>query len=115
MLRFHVSQQNSEIQEKAGVKQMAKKIAGAVAGRRKGSTRSLAIAKSGIKTGHDFSALMSNLMSDLIEERISPVTANAVCNAGGKLLKMVEMEFKYGTRKAQGRGNETLLLSENQD
>lgn len=50
----------------------------------------------GVKTGHDFANLMSSVMSDLIEGRIAPQVANAVCNAGGKLLKVVEMQNKYG-------------------
>lgn len=39
-------------------------------------------------------------MSDLIEGKMSPAVANAVCNAGGKLLKIVEMQHKYGTPPA---------------
>lgn len=35
-------------------------------------------------------------MSDLIDGRLSASVGNATCNAGGKLLKMVEMELKYG-------------------
>jgi hypothetical protein len=40
---------------------------------------------------------MSALMSDLIEGTVSPNIGNAACNAGGKLLKVCEMEYKYGT------------------
>lgn len=58
--------------------------------------RSLAIAKGGITTGHHFANLMSALMADLIEGRITPGVGNATCNAGGKLLKVVEMQAKYG-------------------
>ena len=39
---------------------------------------------------------MSALMSDLIEGRVTPQIGNATCNAGGKLLKIVEMQYKYG-------------------
>lgn len=39
---------------------------------------------------------MSALMSDLIDGRIPPGIGNATCNAGGKLLKVVEMQIKYG-------------------
>lgn len=39
---------------------------------------------------------MSGLMTDLLEENLSPQVANAVVNAGGKLLKVVEMQYKYG-------------------
>lgn len=40
--------------------------------------------------------MMSALMSDLIEETITPQKANAVVNAAGKLLKVTEMQLKYG-------------------
>lgn len=52
---------------------------------------------------------MSALMSDVIESRVSPGTANAACNAGGKLLKVVEMQLKYGTR--EGGGKKDLVLA----
>lgn len=58
--------------------------------------RSIAISQRGIKTGTDFANLMSALMSDLIEGRVTPQVGNAVCNAGGRLLKAVEMQQKYG-------------------
>jgi hypothetical protein len=75
-----------------------------------GSPRSLDIAKRGIKTDSDFANMMSALMSDLIEGKVTPSVGNATCNAGGKLLKVVELKYKYGT---QGKGQEekTLLLA----
>lgn len=42
--------------------------------------------------------MMSALMSDLIEGKVTPQVGNATVNAGGKLLKVVEMQMKYGTR-----------------
>jgi phage tail sheath protein FI len=71
--------------------------------------RSLAIATRGVKTGGDFANLMSALMSDLIEGRVTPQMGNATCNAGGKLLKVVEMQYKYGTQ-AGDTGKKTLTL-----
>lgn len=68
--------------------------------------RSLALADRGIKTGADFANMMSALMSDIISERITPVVANATVNAGGKLLKVVEMQYKYG-----GKGEESRTLT----
>lgn len=59
--------------------------------------RSVAIAAAGIRTGQDFAALMTALMSDIIEDRISPNVANAAINAGGKLLKVVELQYKYNS------------------
>jgi hypothetical protein len=70
------------------------------------SPRSLPIAKKGITTDRDFSALMSAIMSDLIEGTVTPSVGNATVNAGGKLLKVVEMRLKYGTQ----HGDEEKLL-----
>ncbi len=72
--------------------------------------RSLAISSRGIKTGHDFANLMSALMSDLLDGRVSPGIGNATCNAGGKLLKVVEMQYKYGVQ-GPGTGMKTLMLT----
>jgi len=72
--------------------------------------RSLHIAAKGVKTGHDFANLMSALMSDLIEGRVTPSIGNATCNAGGKLLKVVEMQYRYGTQ-GPGLGAKTLVLA----
>jgi hypothetical protein len=75
-----------------------------------GEPRSFAVAQKGIKTSQDFSRLMSALMSDLIEGRVTPGVGNATCNAGGKLLKSVELQYKYGT---DGPGqSKSLLLTE---
>ena len=75
--------------------------------------RSLAIAANGIRTSGDFANMMSALMSDLIEGRVTPQTGNATCNAGGKLLKVVEMSYKYGTEGKPGR--RSLLLTFDSD
>jgi len=61
--------------------------------------RSLALAKQGIETGVDFARVMSALMSDVIEGAVTPDIANATCNAGGKLLKVVEMQYKFAPPK----------------
>jgi hypothetical protein len=54
--------------------------------------------------------MMSAMMSDLIEGKISPGVGNAACNAGGKLLKAVELTIKYG-QKGPGTGEKTLQLA----
>jgi hypothetical protein len=74
---------------------------------------SLTISEKGIATGHDFAGFMSALMSDLIGGRVSPMVGNAACNAGGKLLKVVEMQMKYGTASASQNGGKVLLLTGN--
>lgn len=59
--------------------------------------RSVQIAQAGIRTSGHFCSLMSSLMTDLLTGEVTPQVGNAVVNAGGKLLKTVELEQKYGT------------------
>jgi len=49
-------------------------------------------------------------MSDIISGRVTPSIGNATCNAGGKLLKVVEMQYKYGT-DGPGTGQKVLTLA----
>ncbi len=83
---------------------------GTKTGRKAPDSLSLPIANRGIKTGAEFAQLMSSLMTDILSGRVAPELGNAVCNAGGKLLKVVEMQYKYGTQSSQGE--RTLLLSQ---
>lgn len=69
--------------------------------------KSFAIASSGVHTASDFANLMSALMSDLIEGKLTPAVGNATCNAAGKLLKIVEMNQRYG--KGDGSDRDLLL------
>ena len=62
-----------------------------------GQPKSLSIAEKGVSTSKDFRNLMSAIMSDVIAGRITPHMTNAACNAGGKMLKMVDLEMRYGT------------------
>ena len=71
--------------------------------------RSAAISAAGVKTGEQFAGLMSALMSDVIEGRLTPSVSNAAVNAGGKLLKVVEMQYKYGSTQEDKRPS--LLLA----
>lgn len=54
---------------------------------------------------------MSALMSDLIEGSLPPEVGNAVCNAGGKLLKVVEMRFRYAQQIKQAEHPDLTLAS----
>lgn len=54
------------------------------------------IAIAGVRTSTDFAALFSALMADLMDGRIPIEKATAMCNAGGKLLKVVELQHKFG-------------------
>ena len=62
----------------------------------------LGIAEHGITTAKQYAQLMSAIMTDLIAGSITPQTSNAVCNAGGKLLKVVELQLKYGKASPEG-------------
>lgn len=62
-------------------------------------------------TGEDFASLMAALMSDVIEGRISPSVSNAAVNAGGKLLKVVEMEYRFGPRGSVNDRPQTMTLA----
>jgi len=75
--------------------------------------RCVDLAGAGIKTSTDFANVMSAMMTDLIESRITPQVGNAVCNAGGKLLKIVEMTYKYGVEGKSG--NRQLSLAQNHE
>jgi hypothetical protein len=69
----------------------------------KKQAKCLIIAHRGITTGHDFANFMSALMSDLISGAVAPMIGNAACNAGGKLLKIVELQMKHGTPNTAGQ------------
>jgi hypothetical protein len=74
--------------------------------------RSLAIAGEGIKTANQFAQFMSAMMCDLIDGRVTAGVGNAAVNAGGKLLKVVEMQMKYGTASGDGRRRELPLTTD---
>lgn len=54
---------------------------------------------------------MSALMTDLIEGNLGPQVGNAAVNAGGKLLKMVDMQYKYGRQQSNGAPADLKLTS----
>lgn len=60
--------------------------------------RSITIAEGGVYEGHRFAEYMSALMTDVVRGAVTPDVCNASCNAGGKLLKMVELQLKYGPK-----------------
>lgn len=55
---------------------------------------------------------MSALMSDLIAGRVNAQVGNAACNAGGKMLKMVDLEYKYGTNPERKPGVLTIAFED---
>lgn len=71
----------------------------------------LQIANRGIRTGEDFANMMSAMMSDIIAGRLPPSVANATCNAGGKLLKVVEMQYRYAPPPTGAPQRPSLILA----
>jgi hypothetical protein len=70
-------------------------------GQQRAVPKSLAFAEAGIHTAQQFAGLMSALMTDLLNGSVTPGIGNATCNAGGKLLKMVELNQKYGQAQVE--------------
>ena len=61
--------------------------------------RSQVIADGNLRSGADFAHLISALISDVVGGRLAPPVLSATCNGVGKLLKMVELQHKYGGGK----------------
>lgn len=68
------------------------------------------LADAGIATGADFSRVMAALLADVVGGRIEPNRANAACNVAGKLIRMVEMQHKYG-KQVPGSTDRLLALT----
>ena len=69
-----------------------------------------AIADGGINTAADFLKMMTALMADTVTGRVQPQRANATCNVAGKIIRMVEMQQKYG-RQVEGSTERLLALT----
>lgn len=70
----------------------------------------VALANNGINTAADFLRMMTALMADTVTGRVQPQTANATCNVAGKIIRMVEMQHKYG-RQIEGSNERLLALT----
>jgi len=55
---------------------------------------------------------MGALMSDIIEGAVSAEVGNATCKAGSNLLKVVEMQYKYGTVDNQPERKNLVLTTD---
>lgn len=74
-------------------------------------SKSVQIASGGIRTARDAGNFLSALIGDVMTEAVPARLANTSVNAMGKLLKVVEMQHKYGKPED---GNKSLVLSEDQ-
>jgi hypothetical protein len=73
-------------------------------------SRSLKIARGGLTTGFDTINLLTATITDVLEEGITTNQANVVVNAVGKVLKVVELQFKYGKPRPDGARERDLVL-----
>ena len=73
--------------------------------------RSLILFEKGIQTCGQLASAMSVLMADLISERIGTSVGNAVCNAGSKMLKAVEMQQRFGITQSESGRKELRLIA----
>ena len=69
----------------------------------------LAISERGIRTAQDFAQFMSAVMGDVIAGRLSNGKASATTRSGMALLKVIEMQYRYGSETDQP-GKRTLRL-----
>jgi hypothetical protein len=67
------------------------------------------MAAKGVETAQDFANMMSALMSDVIEGKIAPPVASATCRAASNLLRVVELQYKYGKAPDGGQPQNLML------
>ncbi len=95
-----MGKRNEAMETRNGGAQQGAEAAGKLGKTRRATARSVAIADAGIKTSDDFTRCFSLLIGDIASGRIDVKEANAMCNAGGRVLKSVEMKHKYGRSKS---------------
>lgn len=67
-------------------------------------------AKGAIKTSSDMLGYMSDLMCDLADKREDPRTAAAMCNAAGKMLTTVQLQYKFAQNAGKRQRTTNFLL-----
>ena len=58
------------------------------------------LATEGIQDSRKCANVLGAIALDVLKSQISPQVANTACNAIGKLLKVKELEIKYGTSES---------------
>lgn len=52
----------------------------------------------GARTANDFAGFMETVMLNVASGDMSPAVGEAIANVGGRMLKAVELNFRYGNR-----------------
>lgn len=66
-------------------------------------SKSIPIAEKGITTSRDCAQVLAAITRDVLVGAVTPQVGNTSCNAIGKLMKLKELEIKYGEGHGQGR------------
>jgi hypothetical protein len=66
-------------------------------------SESLETVNDGLTTTSDFSRFMVSVMKDTLSGAIQPKVANAVTNAGGKVLKAITLQHQFGEVDENGK------------
>lgn len=69
----------------------------------------LAIAERGVRTAQDFAQFMGLMMGDVISGRLSALKASTATRSGCAMLKVIEMQYRYGS-ETENPGKKTLRL-----
>lgn len=69
----------------------------------------LAIVERGVRTAQDFAQFMGAMMGDVISGRLSTGKAAAATRSGAAMLKVIEMQYRYGS-ETELPGKRTLRL-----
>ena len=64
-------------------------------------SRSVILAQNEIRTTRDYGKLMAALITDVIQEKISPTILFAAVSAGRQMVRVAELNLKYGNPKSQ--------------
>lgn len=79
--------------------------------KRKEATSAKMLAETGVSDSRKCANVLGAIALDVLQERITPQTGNTACNAIGKLLKVKELEIKYGLSPSNG-GTKRLELTD---
>lgn len=74
--------------------------------------KSVQIASKGIRTAPDASEFLSALIGDTMTEAVPVRIANTSVNAMGKLLKVAELQLRYGKVKGENTPDQLVLVKD---
>ena len=61
------------------------------------------LATQGVRVDKEYLDLMTALMCDVVQGKVAPQVVNAACNAGARVLQLIELRLRYGYEGTEGR------------